>query len=39
MGRSALIASGLVLFILTLTVNLVARLVIARSAARRRASA
>jgi phosphate transport system permease protein len=39
LGRSALIASGLVLFLLTLTVNLIARLVIARSGNRRRSAA
>jgi phosphate transport system permease protein len=39
LGRSALIASGLVLFVLTLLVNLVARLVIARSGVRERSAA
>jgi phosphate transport system permease protein len=38
-GRSALIASGLVLFLLTLVVNVVARIVIARSGARERSAA
>lgn len=37
-GRSALIASGLVLFVLTLGVNLVARLVIARSGTEERSA-
>ena len=35
-GRSALIASGLVLFVITLAVNLVARYVILRSGAEER---
>jgi len=38
-GRSALIASGLVLFLLTLFVNVVARVVIARSGTRERSAA
>lgn len=38
-GRSALIASGLVLFVLTLFVNVVARIVIARSGTRERSAA
>ena len=38
-GRSALIASGLVLFLLTLFVNVVARVVIARSGTRERSGA
>jgi phosphate transport system permease protein len=38
-GRSARIASGLVLFLLTLVVNVVARIVIARSGARERSAA
>ena len=37
-GRSALIASGLVLFVLTLVVNLVARYVILRSGTEERSS-
>jgi phosphate transport system permease protein len=37
-GRSALIASGLVLFVLTLFVNVVARIVIARSGTRERSA-
>ena len=39
LGRSALIASGLVLFVLTLIVNIAARLVIRRSGARERSAA
>jgi phosphate transport system permease protein len=39
LGRSALIASGLVLFVLTFAVNLAARVVIARSGVRERSAA
>jgi phosphate transport system permease protein len=39
LGRSALIASGLVLFLLTLAVNVIARVVIARSGTRKRSGA
>lgn len=39
LGRSALIASGLVLFLMTLVVNVVARIVIARSGVRERSAA
>ena len=38
LGRSALIASGLVLFVLTLAVNLVARYVILRSGTEERSA-
>jgi phosphate transport system permease protein len=38
-GRSALVASGLVLFVMTLLVNLAARIVIARSGIRERSAA